>query len=307
MIQELNFQLVGYCNASCAFCPRNYHRRNEVIFMPMKLLEKIVNEVKSEKFSHKISSSYLGENGESTIHPKFIDMLRIVKNEISERVVLYTNFSCLNEEMAKIIVDENLLSGIACNIDGLTKDSYFVMKGLDLDVVEKNIKDFIKIRGDKRIPITINVLTAENYIKTVKEHFGTHPHHISKDYVPIQGEGQKIIDKWKPILSNFDAIGLSSCIMWAERKFTQKKAGDWDCFNKARFKNNAFIAPNGDWYACCFDCENKLVLGNLYHQTLDEIYNGEKRKKFIELIETKKFDEIGDPCDRVDACQLVHI
>lgn len=81
-----------------------------------------------------------------------------------------------------------------------------------------------------------------------------------------------------------------------------KVDGDFSCTRYNR-KNEAFIAPNGDWYFCCVDPDQSLLLGNLYEQTIDEIYNGDKRKDLLQKLLEKKFEEIGHPCNRVDCCQ----
>ena len=94
--------------------------------------------------------------------------------------------------------------------------------------------------------------------------------------------------------------------MWAERNTSPKKQGDFSCININRIKTNVFINPAGDWYICCFDCGNELVLGNLKKQTMTEIYKSKKRQDMIKLLEEKKFDEIGYPCNRVDCCQVVN-
>ena len=60
-----------------------------------------------------------------------------------------------------------------------------------------------------------------------------------------------------------------------------------------------FIANNGDVVACCRDLDHLTVLGNLFEQEFDEIWNGEKyqalRRDLIEANPEKQAACVG--CD----------
>jgi len=64
-----------------------------------------------------------------------------------------------------------------------------------------------------------------------------------------------------------------------------------------------FIAPNGDWYICCNDETQEKTLGNVYEKSLSEVYSGEARQRFHNLLVNGRFSEIGYPCSLVEACQ----
>jgi len=65
----------------------------------------------------------------------------------------------------------------------------------------------------------------------------------------------------------------------------------------------AYINPAGDWYGCCFDAGNDLILGNVYDNSLAEIADGPVRRDLVEKLEARHFEAVGWPCIRVDACQ----
>jgi radical SAM protein with 4Fe4S-binding SPASM domain len=306
MLQEINFSLIGECNAKCAFCPRKEHN-SQIKTMPIELVEKIVDELCSDEFKerYQVLHSHVGENGESTLHPQFIDILRLLK-KTGHAVDLYTNFSGLTDNKLEAIFEEELVTGINVNIDGLTPESYNLMKKLDYDKTERRILSFLEKRKERNVSLTIHILTAENYTKAVRKYFGTWPHAIPRDWEFIPNEAERILEKWKPQLSATDGIGISSCLMWAERNHVPKKHGDYSCFNLGRVKNSAFVAPNGDWYLCCFDVGNEVVFGNLNESSLVDIYENDKRAQIINWLETKQFDQIGLPCRRVDVCQVVN-
>src|SRR4030042_6548061 len=182
MLEEVNFSIVSHCNANCVFCPRPEFK-SQVKFMPLELVRKIMDEITEEGFKYKIVNSYVGENGEATLHPDFLSIVREI-NRGGYKVDMYTNFSNLTEDKSKVIIEENLFSCIHTNIDGLSKDSYGMMKGLDYDRMEENIMAFLNLRKthplSSHIKLYIHIITAERYIDAVSRYFKTYPHKLPK-------------------------------------------------------------------------------------------------------------------------------
>jgi hypothetical protein len=116
-----------------------------------------------------------------------------------------------------------------------------------------------------------------------------------------------VVAAWGNRLRAGDFIGVDHTLLWAERYGKQKRDGQFKCPNLPRVRHCAYINPVGDWYACCFDMGNDLVLGNVYEQPLLEIADSERRRLLVERLEAGRFDEIGFPCARVDACQVVEV
>jgi hypothetical protein len=307
MIQEINFSIVNMCNAKCFFCPRDQYEADKKI-MPLELIERVAGEVKGKEFEeagHKILNCCVGENGEPTLHPFFIDALRAIR-KISPSVLLFTNFSRLTKDKSEIIIKEHLVDSINTNVDGIGSRSYTQAKGLDYDTFAQNVMDFFVARtvsGDDRIRLHMHIVTAENYTAAVKKHFGVSP---NKNIDPLStGEAEQIKAYWQKIIGIQDAIGIEDNLMWAERNTAPVKVGKFRCPNINRVKTCVYLNPAGDWYACCFDAGNELKLGNVWGQSLVDIYKSSKKESLISYLEGGNFDKIGMPCARVDACQVV--
>lgn len=305
MIQEINLSPSNVCNANCMFCPRHEYIAKEK-FMSVELVEKIAKEITSAKFkkNHKAVVSHCSENGEMFLNPKILDILRVMK-----RTGLFldgfSNLSCMTQEHIETICDEGLLQAIHTNIDGASDASYREMKGLDLQRVESNLRALVEYRGNRQTPrIFVHVIPMESYVKAVRGYYGRDPLKY-KGHGFVEAEQNQVIFRIGNIIKPWDSIGHDQMIMWAERS-GPKRDGDYSCPLLGRIKAGcAFINPAGDWYACCFDMGNELILGNVKKESLHDIYYGEKRARLIRLLEEKKFDEIGSPCSRVDACQIV--
>lgn len=305
MIQAIGLSIVNACNANCVFCPRDMIPTKGKKMMTLQTIKKIMAEITSPKFKkkHDVSHIVVGENGEPTLHKDLISILREIKKS-GIAVSLFTNFSNMDANRAKIIVDENLVSSVNTNIDGNTPETYKKMKGLDFVKIMTNLENFLALPGREAIPVYIHNVTMEIYAAAVNKYYGKTPRKLPIAKGEIQKDEHKLIAKR---FLNYPNVVCSpdSTLMWAEKYSVEKKDGDYACWNLGRIYNNAFINPDGDWYICCFDMGNEQVIGNINEESLDTIYNGKKRAELIKKLENKEFDAIGSPCNRVDCCQVV--
>lgn len=87
----------NHCNLRCEMCPNRIMKR-ERGYMPLSLLKKILDDS-----GNLMQEVYLFHSGESLLHPKFIEMVKLLKNK-GIKVVLYTNAYFLNEKNCKDLV-----------------------------------------------------------------------------------------------------------------------------------------------------------------------------------------------------------
>jgi hypothetical protein len=204
-----------------------------------------------------------------------------------------------------------LISSFFCNIDGSNERNFFVAKGLELATVKKNIVDFLDIR-DKLCNgsgLNIVVLTLATYIKAVGYYLGSYPvklmdHKlvtVKDDFLLIKKNWEKLLDPKKDTISR-----VTSPFFWAERNMVDSQKLDYkkyQCNRLQRIKEEAFIGPDGTWYACCYDSNMELALGNVAIDNIDTIYSSQARKYLIEKLEKREFQKIGGPCKTVNCCQ----
>lgn len=160
--------------------------------------------------------------------------------------------------------------------------------------------------------VRINVMPAFEYKYAVGAFFDT---------LPLQGKKEVHFSNYEEVVKFLREfvpedieIKRSKSGLWAERKqVLSGKAkvpidnSKLDCPLLFRVENEAFIAPNGDWYPCCLDDNNDIVLGNVKDSTILEIYNSQVRKEFITKLKQRRFDEIGYPCNTVICCNSVSV
>jgi len=314
-LRSINLSLSSACDAKCIFCPENRGRRLKTKMMNPKLVEKIVCEVSANPKLHSITHFECSENGDAFLNPKVLECLRIIRKGLPWCTIsVFANFRNLTKDKIIRILQENLIDTMCCNIDGHNEYYYRAVKGVPLKKAKQNLLDFLRIRKNlhANVPLTIYAITYRKYVNTIKNNFGFIPYNlhgrelkdIKDDFALIKAMWQPLIDKEKDRIVPAHAV-----FSWAERPKIDTTSLAYDkyrCPNLERVKHEAFIAPDGTWYACCLDENNELAIGNLTRNSLANLVESPRRKKLIGMLEQRKFREIGGPCKTVNCCQLLH-
>lgn len=314
-LTNINLSLSSICSSDCIFCPAERGANAHQKIMKLTLVEKIVREVKSKFFckNHNVQIFSIGENGDAFLNKDAISILRLIRRELPHvKILCFTNFRTLTPDIIDIILKENLLYYVGCNIDGASDETYHAVKRTDFKKVMEHLNYFIANRRKWRrdIPLGVGMLTLFAYVHAIQNNFGCLPLKYTNRNIKIAdikddaGEIKKVIS---PLLDHpKDRIFVTPPFGWAERSagIRQKiNYARYRCPNLARIKREAFIAPDGLWYACCYDANNELALGDVDKQSINEIFWSEKRRNLIQQLEEKEFQKIGGPCLTVNCCQ----
>jgi hypothetical protein len=160
--------------------------------------------------------------------------------------------------------------------------------------------------------LNIQVLTLNAYVSAIHKNFGFYPSKWKGEVTSLaEDEFSVIKEKYMAMLDTErgrDSLVRSPVFGWAERESIDVSNVDYRKYScpalqSGRIYDEAFIAPDGTWYACCYDSNNELVLGNVMTQTLDEVFHGHARYRLIEMLGQKRFMEVGGPCKTVMCCQ----
>lgn len=315
-LQSLNLALSNRCNAKCVWCPDTRGTKH-YYDMPWDDFKKIIDEASTIP---SISSICTGENGEAIYNKHFLDMHRYIRKTMPNHTIVSTlsNFGMFSRKFSKPILKERLLDTITVNIDGHDAASYESVKKISFKTVIKNLKTFLSLRAKYQpyLKVRINALPLLEYSLTIKNVLGAMPHQTTENTIPYSDF--ELVKKFlytfvdpedKNVIISHSKPGL-----WAERKLiTSGKAvppvdqSHLKCPLFDRVTSQAFIAPSGDWYACCFDDNNDLVLGNIKQQTLRQIYNSSTRQSFIEKLTKRQYEEIGYPCNTIFCCEIINV
>ena len=317
-LTSLNFALSNRCNAKCIWCPTTRGIKSN-FDMDTELVYKIVDEVSSKEFPYKLKTIHISENGEALYHKDFVDIVRYIKRKLPDaRLDMLSNFGLMSKKVAKVLTEEKIFDTIQVNIDGHDEHSYRAVKGIPFKSVMKNLKYFLEYRRDynPELDFKINVMPAFEYTATVYYALGENPEQVKPGQaVPFSTYDmvcQSLLDHLgSELYDSLTTIKHSKPGLWAERDKFKKLGFDPEqnlkCPMVDVLEQSIYVAPNGDYYACCLDDNNDLVLGNLKDNTVLELWHSQDRIQFVDDLKAQSFEKIGYPCNTVCACQTIMI
>ena len=282
-----NIETTNACNMRCEMCPRTTMMTRPVETMDMGIFKKIVEQITPfnsgqwEKWEYFVETKYrVNKNDMSENHfflyviPKvlvlhgygdpLLDKLMPERVRLLSKKNIDSYFSCnpanINIDMTEELF-KNGLSYIKYSIESVDDLRHKKIRGEASDFSKgyRKILDLldIKSRYGYKTKIVITMLnlksdTQEEEFERLKEAFkGTNV------YIYLKSQDQK----WYQNVSN-----TTKSIHWIE--FCQFP---WSSMT---------IKSNGDAVECVEDFNNEIILGDAKQESLYEIWNGEKYRKF---------------------------
>ncbi|MBW2304024.1 MAG: radical SAM protein [Deltaproteobacteria bacterium] len=293
----IGLSLTVRCQAKCIYCPADRGRLINPKDMPFELAAKIIDEA---SLNDRVKTVHLSENGEALLSPHFLDIFYYLRKKMPYvRVMLHTNMEKMDKRMAQEVLKLKL-NEILPNMDGASKTTFEYAKGINFENVKKNLIDFIDLRDrmDSDCKITIQVLSPNRYLRRVVG--------IDTD---IPDDSTQVKEYWTPLLGPQDKIVvMRGGYRWAIRdKVKRIKTGPCLFLNKNGVNPSAYIAPSGAMYVCCLDENARVVFGNVWNDSIESIWNGERRRSIMNKLNMRRYEQIGEPCIYCDQSPLPNL
>jgi len=257
-ITSIQFEVTNSCNLKCKMCPVNNGMKRKKGFINFNLFKKILDE------NPKVEFGLFFNWGEPLLHPKILEMLTYAKFK-GIKTFITTNITLLDseEKMKKFL--ECDLERITISLDGF-EDSYTKIRGYDYNIVEKRIKDLIRLRNELglRTKIDINMVIMPE----------------TEKYVP------EFHKKWSEVV---DRIQIQPNISFTPRKRKARCKEFW--------RGNVIILWDGKVVPCCVDYEGEMILGNANIEKLSKIWNSNKAKQYRKMHNKKQFPKVCQNCN----------
>lgn len=258
-----NFPLVlaieasSKCNLRCKMCFqssetfKNSNQNNTIMSMDL------YNKIMSELDDNQLYSIVFASRGEPLLNPNIGEMIRIAKDKNVLDIKLNTNAVLLNEGIARKLLQSGL-DLIVFSIDSIIPEHYKEIRGVDLNIVLKNINNFLKIKKNEfpnsKLKTRVSMVITNEY----KE--------------DLDDEVVKAKEYW---LSKVDELAIKS-----ENDFIHiyDKEHQKEQLNVCNLLwERLYIWSNGDVNPCDIDHLSTLKLGNLKEgDTIKEIWNSKK-------------------------------
>jgi len=248
------------CMMNCIMCPRKNMKR-KIEFMNLEFFKSIIDQAKWNK------GMDFSQFGDPLCHPELDKMIEYCENK-NIRTMIGINPNLLTENNVIKLLKAGI-SSMGISIDGLNDKQYKFYRGknADYELAKKNIKNLLKIKNQMRSDVEIHIGVILN--NDLKDNFDKFKKIWNEVGVKnIQPMGYKAFD------GSVDEIFKYGKVY---KKFKYQCSEPWV---------GVSVVASGKVVPCCYDYDEKCVLGDLKKQTLLEVWNGEPmrklRKEFIE-------------------------
>lgn len=258
------------CNLRCKMCARYFDKNmnNKHINMPLELVDKIVRQCKD----FQLPAILVGQDSECLLHPQIKEIISRIKTIDPVDFFLITNGTLLNKEMSKFLIDIEV-DRLQISIDAASRETYKRIRGGNLEVLERNIYDFLDLRkamGKERPFLRLS--------------FCKQPDNIS--------EQEAFINKWGNVADIVDFqeyLDLSHVLELADREYKEYHCPD--PFQRL------VIDYNGNMYGCCCIGYNRhFHLGNLNDISIIDAWNSDVMNDLRESFRTQNLKKVCLNC-----------
>jgi MoaA/NifB/PqqE/SkfB family radical SAM enzyme len=271
---EVRYEVTDHCNATCIMCPRDKHEHaREHGIMDQERYERSIDEVVLLGAEKVVLTGF----GEPMLDKKLELKIKYAKSKGLSTYII-SNGSVLNSKRARAILEAGL-DEIRVSFYGMQEKSYnSVMKGLDFNKTISGMMDFINLRNELGAKTKIQV----SYLEMEENKEDTN---IFREFWESKVDA---IEIWRP--HNFgDGRDYRERHESLEVKTT--------C---GRPENGPLqIQWNGEVIPCCYDYNNKIILGNAFTTPVLEILNGPKYRLLRYAHRMNKFN-LFPYCDQCD-------
>lgn len=260
------------CNFQCDFCPCGgahkdlWNPSKKTNIMSYECFRKVVDD--ATRFPRKIKTLRLYKEGEPLINPRLPDMIRYAKGSGAfERVDLTSNASLLTHDMALALVDSGL-DRINLSIEAMTSEEYWKVSKFKVDITDllKKLTFFYNHRGQCHIFLKISDYGLNGRPeKDFYEMFGDCCDEISVEHVSDVWPGFQV-DQNEKIRNDVNVYGD------ALSKRTDQKVCPYLFYSMC-------VNSDGSVSCCLMDWNHIQIVGDVYQESLQDIWNGENMRQ----------------------------
>lgn len=308
-INDIQFDLNGFCNGKCWYCPVKYDSQPLRQNMPIKDVEKILDNIVEEKgklLSPNFMHIYTAHYNEIVLYPYFEEYLKLLSERNINTMVL-TNGMGLSQKVSDIIAKyERNISGINFNIPAIEKNEWSKQSGFPVEKHEQllnNIDYLLKVLPErvknKSISVGMNGINERSFYEIggwieklpnfpdVANSTLSEQEKLFKEYFPdLQIYSNPSIVDRNNLLEKNQIYSLTK----ANEKYN-KRTECIGCRNGSRsFKEGELtgriygwlhINSFGELFLCCQDYNQVTKFGNILESSIRDVWFSEEHVDLI--------------------------
>ena len=257
---QLNIELTSYCNLRCKMCYYNFVENRTREHMSLELVDQIVREAGELH----VESLWLGAYSESLLHPNIIEVIKRFAKVKSMDFWLATNGVLLNRELSETIVDIPL-TWLTVSLDAATSETYKQIRGGRLEVVERNILQFLEIREMRNSQLPF---LRVSFVDMKENH---------KELEMFQ-------EKWA---GKADIVDVQTLVDFSENGIRADVNKSFICRDVGRLLS---IKYDGELLPCCNSSyKNKEERFFLQNTSIQQFWESDFHKKLLDSVRCKQY------------------
>ncbi len=273
----------GLCDLSCLNCPTKDMRTRGRKFMPFDTFRKFIDEA-GDTLLYVILWSW----GEPLLNPDFPRMVEYAARR-NILTVSSTNLNRLSVDQARDLVSSGL-DKLIIAVDGTTQESYEkYRKGGDLRRIVENIK--LLVAEKKRVGAKKPFLNLRMVVSRENEHeiedFRRMGRELKVDMISFKAFSTRQAGYENPEMDRCFAPEMEKYRWYQYRKNfrADRRMGKYWC----RFPwTKPTLFADGTIITCEYDFHYEYPLGNINQQSFDDIWFGDKAKKFRRIFQKNR-------------------
>lgn len=306
LISALQFELSSRCNERCIHCYIPNSKKNKGFDMPLEKVKSILDEFASMGGIHVTLSG-----GEAFLHKDLLEICRYCR-EKDLKISILSNLISLKDEHIPVLkaVNLSLIQTSLYSMDAEIHDSITTVKGSF-----KKTKAAIEKLVSADIPVQIScplMKANKDGYRAVLEYARSLKIKAQTDYIMMAEANMDTSNLANRLSLEETEIVIRDILNYDvdyhELTLIQKPKSDEFKFDKKRFMkqpvcgvgyDNCCITANGDVYPCAG--WQSYVLGNVYKQSLKEIWEKSEKIKELRKITQASFPKCVN-CEAFNFC-----
>lgn len=264
---HIDIESTNRCNLRCTMCQIDFDNM-ESGDMDISLYKRIIKECGEQH----LPSIKLNFRGEPTINENLANMVGLAKEAGIMEVQFNSNGVALNTELSKSLIDAGL-DRIKFSIDGATPEVYESIRGVKYEKVVNNVKAFVRIRNKKNSTRPI----------------------VHVQMVYMQDNKDEVIEyvkMWENIVNRigFSRYRSTERSIVDDRRVETAPTSTVPC---SQLWQRLVILYDGQVLMCCGDHGALNPIGNIYENSIGELWNSDLLNRYRELHMTNRSSEIS--------------
>jgi len=261
---HIQIETTTICNADCEFCTQKKVTRKPVI-MENSVWKKIIDDTRGLGITYRPFML-----NEPFTDKRMLDICRYIRKDATAKIEFNTNASLLTPD----ITDELLKIGVNLmrfSIDGFYEEEYNKRrKGLNFKQVVKNTEYFCSKAKACGVYTDVRMI----------------------GFPGSEKEQKLFLDKWSKIADKAEITSLYSYPWEGQTEVVHKPC--------LKIRKEMFFYVDGRATLCCWDTNERGIIGDVKKQKVLDIWNGELLKRYRSHLDKGERDKIT-LCSRCDA------